>query len=116
MNDRQQDDQDAAARAYAEGCGDSWASMGPDARDIARRLAAERGAVLVNPHTGTARDPRDVATDPAGALIVKVGEPLAAAQARGRVTCWSCSGSGHDHGATRSGACAVCGGECTVEG
>ena len=35
--------------------------------------------VLTNPHTGTPRDPRDVASDPQAALCVKAGEPLKAA-------------------------------------
>ena len=35
--------------------------------------------VLYNPHTGAARDPRDVASDPQAILCVKPGEPLRAA-------------------------------------
>ena len=35
--------------------------------------------VLYNPHTGAARDPRDVASDPQAILCVKPGEPLKAA-------------------------------------
>ncbi len=35
--------------------------------------------VLLNPHTGAARDPRDVASDPQAILCVKPGEPIKAA-------------------------------------
>lgn len=35
--------------------------------------------VVFNPHTGTPRDPRDVASDPQALLCVKPGEPLMAA-------------------------------------
>lgn len=41
--------------------------------------AKEAAAVLNNPHTGTPRDPRDVASDPQAILCVKPGEPLKAA-------------------------------------
>ena len=35
--------------------------------------------MVTNPHTGTARDPRDMATDPKGVLIVEPGAPMRAA-------------------------------------
>lgn len=37
-------------------------------------------AVLVNPHTGQTRDPRDVTSDPQGTLIVAPNAPLVSAQ------------------------------------
>lgn len=50
------------------------------AAEVTRKAAALAAVTVVtNPHTGTARDPRDMATDPKGVLIVEPGAPMLAA-------------------------------------
>lgn len=55
-------------------------SAGRQRWDEACRVRPPAGAVTNNPHTGTPRDPRDIASDPQATLCVKPGEPLRAAQ------------------------------------
>ena len=72
------------AYALVSGAASHLAHVPAEAGNIATGIKAVLDAlhpevVLNNPHTGTPRDPRDVASDPQAILCVKPGEPLKAA-------------------------------------
>lgn len=78
---RQRTQREELEYALVSGAAAHLAQAPESAASIANAIKAVLDAlhpqpVLLNPHTGTPRDPRDVASDPQAVLCVKPGEPL----------------------------------------